>query len=108
EKIRYYDELMTMSVRLAASSGDTSYVRRYREAVPQLDRLIRDSLSVAPDPAASRAVHANDGASRSLTELEEESFRRLFAGDRAGAYRVVTSTRYARLKAEYHEGMAVA
>jgi diguanylate cyclase (GGDEF)-like protein len=108
EKIRYYDELMTMSVRLAASSGDTSYVKRYREAVPKLDRLIRDSLSVAPDAAASRAVHATDGASRALTELEEESFRRLFTGDRAGAYTVVTSTRYAKLKSEYHQGMDVA
>ena len=108
EKIRYYDELMTMSVRLAASSGDTSYVRRYREAVPRLGRLIRDSLSVAPDPAARRAVHATDRANRSLIELEEESFRRLFTGDRAGAYKVVTSTRYAQLKAEYHQGMDVA
>ncbi len=33
EQIRYYDELMTMSARLAASSGDTSYVRRYQKAV---------------------------------------------------------------------------
>jgi diguanylate cyclase (GGDEF)-like protein len=108
EKIRYYDELMTMSVRLAASSGDTSYVTRYREAVPKLDRVIRDSLAVAPDRAASRAVHATDRANQSLIELEEESFRRLFTGDRAGAYTVVTSAKYAQLKTEYSQGMDVA
>ena len=32
-----------MSARLAASSGDTSYVRRYQEAVPELDRVITDA-----------------------------------------------------------------
>jgi diguanylate cyclase (GGDEF)-like protein len=108
EKIRYYDELLTMSARLAASSGDTSYVRRYREAVPGLDRVLRDALSLAPDRAANRAVHATDRANQSLIELEEESFRRLFTGDRAGAYTVVTSAKYAQLKTEYRQGMDVA
>jgi diguanylate cyclase (GGDEF)-like protein len=108
EKIRYYDELLTMSARLAASSGDTSYVKRYRKAVPGLDRVLRDALSVAPDQAANRAVHATDRANQSLIELEEESFRRLFTGDRAGAYTVVTSAKYAQLKTEYRQGMDVA
>jgi diguanylate cyclase (GGDEF)-like protein len=108
EKIRYYDELLTMSARLAASSGDTSYVRRYREAVPGLDRVLRDALSLAPDRAAHRAVHATDRANGGLNELAEESFRRLFTGDRAGAYTLVTSTKYARLKTEYRQGMDVA
>jgi diguanylate cyclase (GGDEF)-like protein len=108
EQIRYYDELLTMSARLAAASGDTSYVLRYHKAVPELDRVIRDAFLVAPDPAANRALHATDRANQALIALEEESFRRLAAGDRAGAYTAVTSSRYARLKAEYRHGMDVA
>ena len=108
EQIRYYDELMTMSARLAASSGDTSYVRRYQKAVPELDRVITDALSVAPDRAAQRAVHATDRANQALIALEQESFRRLYTGDRAGAYTVITSGRYAALKADYRRGMDVA
>ncbi len=42
-QIRYYDELLTMSARLAASSGDTLYVERYQQAVPELDRVIPPS-----------------------------------------------------------------
>jgi hypothetical protein len=108
EQIRYYDELMTMSARLAASSGDTSYVRRYQKAVPELDRVITDALSVAPDRAAQRAVHATDRANQELIALEQESFRRLYTGDRAGAYTVITSEKYAALKADYRQGMDVA
>ena len=48
------------------------------------------------------------GPNQALIELEEESFRRLAAGDSAGAYAAVTSGGYARLKVEYHQGMDVA
>ncbi|HEX2805197.1 MAG TPA: bifunctional diguanylate cyclase/phosphodiesterase, partial [Kineosporiaceae bacterium] len=108
EQIRYYDELLTMSARLAAASGDTSYVERYQQAVPKLDRVIGEAMSVVPDRAADDAVRATDQANQALIALEEDSFRRLAAGDRAGAYAYVTSTRYARLKAEYRQGMDVA
>lgn len=108
ERLRYYDELLTMSARLAAASGDTSYVVRYHRAVPKLGAVIRDALAVVPDPAANDAVGATDAANQALIALEEESFRRLAAGDRTGAYALVSSPRYTGLKAEYRRGMDTA
>lgn len=105
EQIRYYDELLTMSARLAAASGDTSYVDRYERAVPELDRVLQHALGVVPDAAASNAVHATDQANQALIALEERDFVLLASGDRAGAYAAVTSPHYTRLKAEYRSGM---
>jgi len=108
EQIRYYDELLTMSARLAAASGDTSYVDRYRQAVPELDRVLADALEVVPDAAARRAVDATDQANQALIALEERDFALLAAGDRAAAYAQVTSQQYTGLKAEYRRGMEIA
>jgi diguanylate cyclase (GGDEF)-like protein len=108
EKIRYYDELLTMSARLAATSGDRAYVVRYERAVPKLERVIDDARSVVPDRAAIIAVHATDRANQALITMERESFRLLGEGDLTGAYATLTGTRYTRLKAEYRQGMDVA
>ena len=101
QRIRYYDELLTMSARLAAATGDPSYVQRYQKAVPQLDQVLADALAVVPDDAALQGVRATDQANQALIALETEDFRRLAAGDAAGAYKVVTSSEYERLKADY-------
>lgn len=108
ERIRYYDELLTMSVRLAASTGDRSYVERYQEAVPKLDQVIAEAFTVVPDQAATEALRTTARANDALLALEEESFRLLAAGDRTGAYAVVSNATYLQLKDEYSGGMAVA
>jgi diguanylate cyclase (GGDEF)-like protein len=108
EQIRYYDEVLTMSARLAAATGDSSYVERYRQAAPELDRVVHEAQRLMSDRAANDAVRALDRAGRALSALAEESFRRLAAGDRTGAYAAVNSSGYAQLKAEYRQGLDVA
>jgi len=108
ERIRYYDELLTMSARLAAASGDTANVRRYHAAVPKLSAVLEDAFTVVPDAAARAALRDTSVANDALVVLEEGSFTKLTAGDRAGAYAQVTSQRYVSLKAEYARGMQVA
>ena len=103
--IRYYDELLTMSARLAAASGDQTYVQRYRRAVPELDAVIADAMAVVPDAAGREAVDSTAHANQALIALEERDFALLAAGDRAGAYAAVTSNRYATLKMAYRAGM---
>ena len=105
ERIRYYDELLTMSARLAAASGDQSYVQRYRRAVPELDAVIADALAVVPDAAGREAVDSTAQANQALIAQEERDFALLAAGNRTGAYAAVTSKRYAMLKLDYRAGM---
>jgi diguanylate cyclase (GGDEF)-like protein len=108
EQVRYFDEVLTMSARLAASSGDSSYVRRYHEAIPKLNDVLEDAFGVVPDSAAETALRSTSSANNTLVRLEERSFRLLAAGDRAGAYALVTSDRYVSLKQKYAAGMEVA
>jgi diguanylate cyclase (GGDEF)-like protein len=108
EQIRYYDELLTMSARLAASSGDTEYIARYHAAAPELDRVIADALAAAPTEAAVRALAQVDSANRALVALEERDFVLVAAGHRADAYAQVTSAGYLRLKIRYRAGMDAA
>jgi signal transduction histidine kinase len=108
EQIRYYDELLTMSARLAAATGDMSYEQRYRDAVPKLDLVIADAFTLVPDSTARAAVSETDAANRALVALEESSLRLLAAGDRAASYEQLTGSRYVELKALYAKGMNVA
>jgi diguanylate cyclase (GGDEF)-like protein len=108
ELIRYYDESLTGSARLAASTGNVAYVARYRAAIPKLDAAIADALRVVPDVQARAALRSTDTANQRLIDLEERSFARLGAGDRRGAYALVTSAEYARWKEVYRDGMTVA
>jgi diguanylate cyclase (GGDEF)-like protein len=108
ERIRYYDELLTMSARLAAASGDTANIRRYHAAVPKLSAVLEDAFTVMPDAAARAALRDTSVANDALVRLEEGSFKMVAAGDRAGAYAQVTSHRYVSLKAEYALGMQIA
>jgi diguanylate cyclase (GGDEF)-like protein len=104
ERIRYYDELLTMSARLAAATGDLSYQARYETAVPELDAVLRDAVGFA-DADARQAIEQTNNANAALVELETMSFKLLVEGDRDAAYAMVTSARYARLKAEYQAGL---
>ena len=108
ERIRYYDEVLMMSARLAAASGDTAYVRRYDEAVPELEAALRAASRLAPDEAAQRAVRSTDAANDALVDLETEAFARLAAGDREGALGTVTGPRYDALKTTYRSGIEYA
>ena len=85
EQVRYYDELLTMSVRLAATSGDSTYRDRYEVAAPRLEEVLRDALRLVDSDAARAALERTDAANTALVALEESGFERLAAGDRAGA-----------------------
>ncbi len=108
EQIRYYEELLTTSARLAAATGDPFYVERYDQAAPKLDRAIADAVSLAQDPAVATAFETTGSANQALIALEEKAFRQVAAGDRTGAYATVTSAHYTRFKADYARGLDVA
>jgi hypothetical protein len=48
--ITYYDEVLTMSARMSAAAGDSSWERRYREFEPELDRAIKEAAKSVKAP----------------------------------------------------------
>jgi diguanylate cyclase (GGDEF)-like protein len=104
EQVRYYDELLTMSARMAAATGDPTYQARYENAVPHLDTVLKHALSLAGADARA-AIARTDEANFALVVLEERAFELLAAGDREGAYELLTGPEYLELKDTYADGL---
>src|SRR6185369_12827507 len=47
-QIRYLDEVLTMSARMAAATGDLKWEKRYHDHEPQLDQVIKDLIVLSP------------------------------------------------------------
>jgi diguanylate cyclase (GGDEF)-like protein len=104
ERIRYYDEVLTGSARLAASTGDVSYQRRYHDRAPELDAVIAEALRVARSPQAIAAIKQTDAANRALVKMEERSFTLDNQGREDAALLLLTSPRYLEQKQVYAQG----
>jgi diguanylate cyclase (GGDEF)-like protein len=105
ERIRYYDEVLTMSARYAAASGDLSYRDRYDGFAPQLEILIKDTIALAASPYAEARIRSTDAANVRLVELETEAFELTQAGRGAAALTVLNGTEYVAEKQRYSLGL---
>ena len=54
-RIVYLDEVLTMSARMAAATGDFSWEKRYNENLPVLDKAIEQALALLPAPGRAGA-----------------------------------------------------
>ena len=107
ERIRYYDEVLTMSARLAARSGDPSYAQRYEDAEVALADLLRTTLRDVTEEVRA-AVQSTSEANDALVARERASFDAAERGDDARAWWLLTDARYERLKRQYRGGMDAA
>ncbi len=105
-EIVWYDEILTMSARLAASTGDPQWIARYREFEPKLTAAINASMELAPDAYASSATGETNAANDALVALETRSFELVEQGRSEEAYALLSSAEYARQKQIYATGMA--
>lgn len=102
--IRYYDEVLTMSARLAASADAAQYEARYLRAAPKLDKLISDTSKLADDSDATRLITSTNEANLKLVAMEEHSFDLVHAGRSADAYSLLNSPEYLEQKQLYKAG----
>lgn len=103
EAIRYYDEVLTMSARMAAYSGDGSWRQRYDKAVPQLDDAI--GLAVAHVPKARAALEQTRQANQRLITLEQRAFLLAEVGRLLEAQQILGSAEYDGDKKIYSLGV---
>jgi twitching motility protein PilJ len=103
-QIIYLDEVLTMSSRMAASTGNLSkWQGRYNENVPKLDSAINEVISLAPgqekDPETTKK--AND----LLVAMEEKAFKWISEGKKTQAFQLLLSPEYDQQKTLYSVGM---
>lgn len=103
--IVHLDEVLTMSARMAAVTGDLKWEKRYRRFEPQLDAAIKETIGPARDPSLRVLVRQTDAANRRLVDMENRSFTAVRAGRREQAFAVLFSPAYETQKHVYVDGM---
>jgi signal transduction histidine kinase len=106
-EIVHLDEVLTMSARMAASTGDLAWEERYRRYEPQLDRAIKEAMALAPPSQSAVFAAQTDAANTRLIEVEGEAFGLIRAGRTAEARELLGGEEYARQKVVYADGVTL-
>ena len=103
--IRHHDEVLTMSARLCATTGDHAWEERYRQYEPALDRAIKEAARVLPAAQARNFIARTDDANQKLVAMEWRAFDLVRSHQQEQAYALLTSAEYEKQKALYAAGL---
>ena len=104
-KIVYLDEVLTMSSRLGAATGDPQWETRYRSFEPKLDETIQETIALATGPSVREGVEQTNVANRKLVELENRALALGGQGQKEAALALLLSPEYEGQKQLYAEGI---
>lgn len=102
-QIVHLDEVLTMSARMAASTGDLAWEERYLNFVPDLDSAINEVLSIAPE--FQENASQTDEANAKLIGMEESAFELVRQGNPEEALNLLLGQEYSSQKAIYSQGI---
>ncbi len=105
DKITHLDEVLTMSARMNAATGNRFWEERYRQFEPQLDAVIKESIKLAPDAYNSEDAKETDAANLRLVEMESRSFDLVRSGEQQVAQALLSSPEYETEKQKYADGV---
>ncbi len=103
--ITHLDEVLTMSARLAAATGDLGWEERYRSFEPKLDAAIKETIKLAPEAYGSESAAQTDAANIKLVEIENRAFGLVRQGERGPASNLLLGEEYEEQKRIYAEGI---
>ena len=102
-QIVHLDEVLTMSARMAASTGNLEWEKRYLNFVPPLDNAINEVLSLAPEQQENASQ--TDEANAKLIEMEERAFELVRQGKSKEALNLLLGKEYSTQKEIYSKGI---
>ncbi|NJM57526.1 MAG: hypothetical protein HC857_08925 [Synechococcales cyanobacterium RU_4_20] len=100
----HLDEVLTMSARMAASTGDLSWEERYKANVPDLDEAIGAVLSALPETEQTDPAKT-DAANQKLIDYETQAFELVRQGKAKQALDLLLSSEYKEQKSIYSKGI---
>lgn len=103
-RIIHLDEVLTMSARMAATTGDLQWEQRYRQFEAQLDASIKETLKLTL-PQTAEATRQTDEANLKLVAMENQSFALVRIGKAEEAQSILFGKEYEVQKAIYAKGM---
>lgn len=106
-EIIHLDEVLTMSARMAAQTGDLIWEKRYRKYEPELGNAIDKASALVPETHANESVMATNEANKILVDIEERAFAFVRKGRTREAMDLLNGTLYEENKHIYAKGMEV-
>ena len=103
--ILHFDEVLTMSARIAAATGDLKWESHYRMFEAQLDEAIKKAKKLAPKDFVGRAAARAAVPNITLVAMENESFDLVRQGNLQAAAKSLYSPEYEKQKSLRKEGM---
>ena len=103
-QITYYDEVLTMSARMAASTGNLDWKERYDANEPLLIESIEQATELAPTAYAPFAVQI-DEANLKLIDMEIAAFNLVSKGQSEQALEILFGESYNVQKGIYSSGL---
>ena len=103
--IQHLDEVLTMSARMAAFTGDQEWEARYRHFEPVLDQAIKESISLAPEAYEGAMAKQTDAANTKLVEMEHRALEHVHQGQLAEAQALLLGLEYGVQKDLYAQGL---
>jgi methyl-accepting chemotaxis protein PixJ len=103
DQIVHLDEVLTMSARMAASTGDLAWEVRYKSFEPELISAIEQVTKLSPK--AIKANQATDTANERLIEMETKAFALIRQEKASEAFKLLLSKEYDTQKQIYTEGV---
>ena len=83
--IVHLDEVLTMSARMAAATGDPKWEERYRHFDPQLDAAIKETVRLGTSPSSVKTAAKTDEANVKLVGLVPSLIVSLIAASNCGS-----------------------
>ena len=103
-RIVHLDEVLTMSARMAAATGELRWEERYRRFEPELDAAIQEAGRLASESYAAFAAET-EAANRQLIAMERRAFVLVREGRREEAAAILFSAAYEQGKGVYAAGV---
>ncbi|MEO0687912.1 MAG: hypothetical protein AAFY76_23365, partial [Cyanobacteria bacterium J06649_11] len=94
DEIIYLDEVLTMSSRMNAATGNRMWEKRYRQFEPQLDTAIAQSNKLAAKVYSSEEAKKTEAANKILVQMEYQSFELVRNGNQEAAQALLSSQKY--------------
>ncbi|WP_319420414.1 methyl-accepting chemotaxis protein [Pleurocapsa sp. FMAR1] len=103
-QIIYLDEVLTSSARLAASTGNESWEKRYNDSIPKLDEVLAETAKLLP-LIDSSGITNTDEANDKLVAMETQAFKLTNQGKLSEATALLSSLEYEKQKSVYAQGI---
>jgi signal transduction histidine kinase len=103
--ITHLDEVLTMSARMAASTGDVKWEKRYKHFEPMLNKAIKTAITLAPNSQEWTGAKETASANIKLVTMEGRAFELIRSGRQQEAQKLLFSKEYKAQKNIYSNGM---